>query len=143
MFVLGRGILPLGILFTIAVWNRQNVSVHARAMISTGIFFIEPALIRFLFGLHIPPPGAFLITEAITVILLIALLIAERKQKKGRWVFPLTLCMYIIVGNVHIRALNAFTDWLIQLPFTPSPMVKDLPVPQREIYGYAGKWDDQ
>lgn len=142
MRVLGRGFIPLSVLFIIAIWRRHNVNIHARAMISTGIFFIEPALIRFLFGFHIPPPTAFYITMVVTVVVLIALIIIERNQKSGRWVFPLTLCMYLIVGNVTVRALNPFTEWVIQLPLTPGPTFKDNPIPQNEIGAYTGEWQD-
>jgi hypothetical protein len=143
MFVLGAGILPLSILFAIAIWKRHNVNVHARAMVSTGILFIEPAFIRFLFRLNTPPPVAHSITMAIISVLLITLIIVERKQQSGRWIFPLTLFMYLAANNLHIKTLNPFAEWLVQLPLTPSPMVKDLPVPGNEIDGYAGNWDDE
>ncbi len=143
MFVMGQGILLLLILFIIAIWNRHNVNVHARAMVSTGIIFIEPALIRLLHWVHIPNPNAYYITVAIVSLLLITLIILERKQKNGRWVFPLTLCMYLIAGNVKVHALDPLANWLVQLPLTPSPTVMDLPIPQNEIDGYTGEWDDR
>ena len=43
-----KDLLIIGVAYTIAVRYRHNVNIHARAMVATGIVFIEPALFRFL-----------------------------------------------------------------------------------------------
>lgn len=37
-----KDLIIIGVMFTIAMMNRHNMQVHARAMFATGIVFIEP-----------------------------------------------------------------------------------------------------
>ena len=124
LFVPFKDLLILGTMYIIAIWYRHDVHVHARAMVATGIVFIEPALVRFI-GYIFTSNGmaAYLATIAILYLLLIGLMIKERKQKRGRWVFPLTLGMYIVVhailiSGVHIGIWQSFSKWFAGLPLT-------------------------
>ena len=94
-----RDFLFLFFAFSIGVWYRRNLQIHARAMILTGIVFIEPALFRLL-GAILPQtssPLGFFLGIAIIVGLVITLIVIERKQKSGRWLFPAFLVIDIIV----------------------------------------------
>ncbi|MEO5944185.1 MAG: hypothetical protein ABIP30_01065 [Ferruginibacter sp.] len=120
-----KDLLIIGIAYIIAVRYRHNVNIHARAMVATGIVFIEPALVRFLQYAVFPDNGviAFLTTLAIVYGILITMIIIERKQKSGRWVFPLILGLYIIVHSIIIFQLNipgweTFARWFAALPLT-------------------------
>ncbi len=121
-----KDLVIIGIMYCIAIRYRHNVQIHARAMIATGIVFIEPALARFLINSVFPKEysmQAFLITIVLVYALLISLMIIERKQKTGRWIFPLVLILYIIFHSLYLfkistPAWDAFAKWFVELPLT-------------------------
>lgn len=101
------------ILFTIAIVYKNNIHIHARAMVATGIVFIEPSLARFI--------GSPVL--AVMLITLITLSILDRKQKTGRWIFPGMLIVYIISYTIRIfepriPLLDSFVQWYAALPLT-------------------------
>jgi Ca2+/Na+ antiporter len=116
--------------YFIAIKYRHNIDVHARAMIATGIALIEPALARIFYNSF----GGFKIFENLPLfgnilaiimisLLLIALMMKERHQKKGRWVFPLILGLYTVVNaiaifQIHITLWESFSKWFVSLPLT-------------------------
>ena len=148
----GGGIGIILLFYIIAIWNRHNVNIQARAMIATAMPFIDPALARLLLGFFpiIPPTFITPITFSVISILLIILIIVERKTKRGRWIFPLCLFINIVFSAllytgtiIKIPIVDpAFGKWFRQLPLTtlPNITVKDLHVPQNEIDLYAGEW---
>ena len=98
-------------------------------MIATGIALIEPAMARIFYNslsgypffTDIPQFGNVM---AIIVIysLLAGLMIIERRQQRGRWVFPLILCIFFIFNipalfQIHI-GLEAFSKWFVALRIT-------------------------
>ncbi len=94
-----KDLVIIGTMFTIAIVNKSNMQIHARAMIATGIVFIEPTLGRFIILTVLPEPDFMLglgITVIIMYLLIISIIIIERKQKSGRWVFPLLLGLFIV-----------------------------------------------
>ncbi|MDP9047143.1 MAG: hypothetical protein M3N14_03340 [Bacteroidota bacterium] len=117
-----KDLLILGITYIIAIRYRHNIHIHARAMVATGIVFIEPTLIRLI--KHVSgSPLSLLFTIAIVYSLLIALIINERHQKKGRWVFPLVLGLYLIVHSlilfqIQIGPWETFARWFAALHLT-------------------------
>ncbi len=149
----GGGIGIILLFYIIAMWNRHDVDIHARAMIATAIPFIDPALARLLLGFFPNIPLYFIIpiTFSVVSILLIAIIIVERKAKKGRWIFPLCLFINIVFSAllytgtvVKIPFVDpAFGNWFRQLPLTtvPKVTVTDLPITQNEIDLYVGEWD--
>lgn len=105
--------------YVVALLNRHNVNIHARSMIATGIAFLDPTLMRF-----IGPP-----TIGIIFAVVIALIILERKQKSGRWVFPsllgalaimyAPLLIYLAFNKViAIPPLDGMMKWFFSLPLT-------------------------
>jgi hypothetical protein len=123
LFIPFKDLLILGIAYLIAIKYRKNIDIHARAMIATGIVFIEPALVRFIDYAIVPLPVAYALAILILYSLLLFLIIKERKQKKGRWVFPLILGLYIIVHSIivfdiHIGFWESISKWFIALPLT-------------------------
>ena len=123
LFVPFKDLIILGTAYFIAIKYRNDIHLHARGMVATGIVFIEPALVRFIMNTFGPGLTAYLFTIAIIYALLIALMIAERHQKRGRWVFPLILILYmlvhsVIIFNIHIIFWEAFCKWFIVLPLT-------------------------
>lgn len=118
-----KDLLILGTAYFIAIRYRHNIDLHARGMIVTGIAFIEPALVRLVRYAIIPSPTANYLTIFIVYSILIGLIIIERNQKRGRWVFPLILGLYVIVHTIiifkiHIWPWESFSKWFINLPLT-------------------------
>ncbi|PKP35991.1 MAG: hypothetical protein CVT98_09720 [Bacteroidetes bacterium HGW-Bacteroidetes-15] len=121
-----KDLVIIGIMFTIAILNKRNMQIHARAMIATGIVFIEPTLGRFIILTILPEPNFILglaITVAIMYTLIISLIIIERKQTSGRWIFPLLLMLYMIFHyfiffQVSFPFWDAFAKWFAELPIT-------------------------
>lgn len=126
LWLQSKDLVIIAIMYCIAIRYRHNIQIHARAMIATGIVFIEPALARFLIGSVFPKEYmlvAFLTTIGLVYALLIALVIIERKQQTGRWIFPLVLILYIIFHNLYFfeistPAWDAFAKWFAELPIT-------------------------
>lgn len=109
-----RDFFFLAIYFSIGVVYRRQVQIHARAMIVTGIVFIEPALFRFVGGeIGIP----------VILGLLITLIVLERKQKQGRWLFPAFLMVdvmvyLLVIFEVPLSFLDPLVRWFVKLPLT-------------------------
>lgn len=113
-------------MFTIAMRYRHHMQIHARAMIATGIEFLEPGLGRFMINIVLPEPDFLFglgISAALMYLLMIYMIIREREQKSGRWVFPLLLVMslvfhILIFRNISFGALDVFATWFYRLPIT-------------------------
>jgi len=119
-----KDLLILGVAFFIAIRYRRVAPLHARGMIAAGLVLIEPALVRFMSNVFFPDGGpGYLFTIGLLYALLIGLVIIERKQKEGRWIFPLILGLYIFVHSVilfriQIAPWEAFAQWFASLPLT-------------------------
>ncbi|MFT3702070.1 MAG: hypothetical protein QM802_06860 [Agriterribacter sp.] len=125
VLVVVRDLLLLGVSFGIAVWYRRNMPIHARAMVITGIVFIEPALARLMGGVIFKGHGSvgFIVTASLIVALLITLIICERKQKSGRWLFPSLLAVYLVAytlifSEAKLGFLDGLIRWYARLPLT-------------------------
>jgi hypothetical protein len=122
-FVPFKDLVILATAYSIAIINRHNIDLHARGMIVCGLVFIEPALSRFIDYAIAPFPTAYFLTISIVFSLLIVLIFLERNQKRGRWIFPMTLGLYIfmhaiILFEVHIAPWVTFSKWFAALPLT-------------------------
>ena len=119
-----KDLLILGTAYIIAIVYRHDINIHARAMVATGIVFIEPALIRFIrHSLIQDGRFAYFLTIWLVYSLLSGLWILERKQKRGRWVFPLILCLYfcvhaLLIFEIRIGFWETFAKWFAGLPLT-------------------------
>lgn len=101
------------VFYIIAVVYKNNIHVHARAMVATGIVFIEPSLARFIGA----PALVFIL------IFLIMLSILDRKQKSGRWIFPGMLVVFILsytmmITQTQVPPLDFLVRWFAALPLT-------------------------
>lgn len=121
-----KDLVIIGLMFVIAIANTKNMQIHARAMIATGIVFIEPTLGRFIILTLLPEPDFMLglgITVAIMYGLIISLIIIEKKQSSGRWVFPILLVLfmifhYLIFFQVSFPLWDSIAAWFASLPIT-------------------------
>ena len=146
-----NGAILMSTFYLIAIWKSSNINIHARAMVCTGITMIQPASDRVMFNIfEMQMPTVFFVSWGIIYLLLIVLIIIERKQKDGRWIFPLYLCMHVmLVSSIlvveKIPVVDpAFGKWFLKLPLTATPtvIVKDLPIPENEIDRYLGEWGE-
>ncbi len=122
-----KDLLIFAVGYGIAIRYRHRMLIHARGMIVAGIVLIEPALVRLILYVFFPDagfaPGGYMATLIILYALLIGLIVAERKQKRGRWVFPLALGLYLFVHSVIIFEISippwqAFSEWFAALSLT-------------------------
>lgn len=113
--------------YGIAIKYRKTMAIHARGMIVAGIVLIEPAFVRLVLYVFFPDSGfdptGYLAAISLIYVILIGLIVAERKQKVGRWVFPLALALYIFVHSVlifqiEIAPWQAFAEWFSVLSLT-------------------------
>jgi len=121
-----KDLLILGVGYFIAMKYRKNPAIHARGMILTGMVMIEPALVRLL-GKSLDGTSLASINYPITIglvyLLFFTLIFSERRQRIGRWVFPLGLLLYlfvhgVIIFRIKISAWEAFARWFATLPLT-------------------------
>ncbi|WP_341225733.1 hypothetical protein [uncultured Arcticibacterium sp.] len=120
-----KDLVIIGIMYGIAIWHKKNIQIHARAMIATGIVFIEPSLGRLIINVFYPADftTGFIVTIVIVYALLLILIFLERKQSKGRWIFPLVGVLYILfhwlyLFGISFPAWDAFASWFALLPLT-------------------------
>jgi heme A synthase len=126
MWFLFKNLIVIGVMYIIAMVNRRNVQIHARAMIATGIVFIEPTLGRFIVITLLPEINFTVglgITFLIMYALIIWLIIIEGKQTSGRWVFPLFLILLMVFHllfffQVSFPLLDSISNWFVRLPIT-------------------------
>lgn len=112
--------------YGVAIRYRKQMAIHARGMIVAGIVMIEPALVRLISYVFFPGefnPAAYLLTIGLVYALLIGLIIRDRNEKKGRWVFPMALLLYLFVHGVillqiRFKPWQLFVDWFASLPLT-------------------------
>ncbi len=118
-----RDFFLLASAFGIGVWYRRDMPIHARAMIITGILFIEPALFRFLGRVvfkGMAPLGGW-VGMFLILSLLATLIFLERKQKRGKWLFPafliIDILVYcIVIFQIPLSFLDGVIVWFAGLP---------------------------
>lgn len=127
LWIPAKDLLLFAVGYGIAIKYRNNMPIHARGMIVAGMVLIEPALVRLILYVFFPEegfaPSGYINTIIILYSLFIGLIIAERHQKTGRWVFPLALALYIFVHSVlvfqiRVPGWQAFSEWFSALPLT-------------------------
>lgn len=122
-----KDLLIFAVGYGIAIKYRKNMAIHARGMIVAGIVLIEPALVRLILYVFFPDegfaPSGYITSIVLLYTLLIGLIVAERKQKVGSWVFPLALGLYIFVHavlifQIRVPGWQVFAEWFKALPLT-------------------------
>lgn len=112
-----------GILWGLGMWHRKDRKVHARFMAATGLTFVDPVLARLLPDL--PGVGAQVVTFTVVNAILLGLIWNEREARRGRWVFPLVLGVFLLLeiplalGVTGTGAWEGFARWYLALPLTP------------------------
>lgn len=118
--------LFFAVLYGMAMFNRRTPSIHSRYMICTGILMIEPILVRvFKFNLSSiswSVPYQF-VTWPMVDLLLLALVISDRRQNAGGRVFQYALAVFVIFQALHLMITDTrpwieFAGWFASLPIT-------------------------
>ena len=123
LFLSFKDLVILSTGYFIGVRYRHNVDLHARGMVVTGIVCIEPSVVRFLTHAVGDEAIAFYMTISVVYTVLVVLIVLERRQKRGRWVFPLILCLYLlahsaIVFHIHFPPWLEFCKWFLSTRLT-------------------------
>jgi uncharacterized membrane protein len=121
------GLFVIGACYVVAIVNRHNIAIHARAMIGTGLALLDPTLMRILGPLSFPI-GFFLAIGTILAAFIV-LIVWERKQTSGRFIFPSLLAIYFIAyflltfqfytnNSINLSVLDSLVKWFYSLPLT-------------------------
>ena len=110
--------------YGVAIKYRKVLPIHARGMIVAGMALIEPTMVRLVSNvIGIPQPLGYYLGISPDYIILIILMFLERKEKKGRWVFPSAFGLFLFIHTVRIYKISIpiwddFAHWFISLPLT-------------------------
>lgn len=110
-----------GLIWLMGMIKRNDRLVHARLMAATGLTFVDPVLARLLPDLGIPNQ---FVTFAVTDLILVALIGFERDARRGRWVFPTVLALFVFLqlpvflGLTDTAAWDSFSRWYLSLGLT-------------------------
>lgn len=111
------------IAYSLAIVYRKSANHHARYMICTSLTLIDPAVARI--PLDIPPlPFSYqVLTFTLIDLILLTLIVVERKQKKGREVFRIMLGIFIFFQGLNLfwtrsSSWDNFALWFAKLPLT-------------------------
>lgn len=111
--------------YVLAIVTRRDMAVHARFMICTGFTLIDPILIRLFFWIHDNPGwNDQWLTFGLTDLGLVVLIVLERNERRGRWVFPVMLPVFVasqlpaVLGWTAAPSWQAFARWFAGLPLT-------------------------
>lgn len=109
----------------LAVRHRRDMSIHARFMLCTGFTLIDPVFVRLMGVVGLPWPwNRQWFTFGLTDAVILALIWAERDAKRGRWVFPAMLAVFVasqlpaLIGLTEMGWWQGFARWFATLPLT-------------------------
>lgn len=110
--------------YILTIVYRNKTEIHARFMVCTGLTLIDPIFARILiFTMPVPIEYHQFITFGLTDLVFLILIFAERKNRAGRWVFPMMLGVFVLLQIPAFFAMNspswqAFAVWFRSLPLT-------------------------
>ena len=119
-----KDLLIFGYGYGVAIWFRHSMPIHSRGMIVAGLAFLEPVLVRITFYVfEFRTISGYILGISVAYVVLLVLIILERNQRQGRWVFPIGLAIFFAVHYVRISGYNPefwerFSRWFIALPLT-------------------------
>lgn len=89
--------------------NRRDPQIHARYMVCTGLSVIDPIFHRLAArAMNFTDHNYQILTFGIVYAILVALILAERRETKGRHVFPAVLAAWVVGG---LPLLLKFYEW--------------------------------
>lgn len=110
--------------FGVAIWFRNSMPIHARGMIVAGFALSEPVMVRIMYNvLGLKGTYPYILAISVVYVILLVLIFLERKEKQGRWVFPVAFSIFLLVHIIVISGFNPdfwerFSRWFISIPLT-------------------------
>ena len=115
--------LSLAVLFALSwglgIATRRRTALHARFMVCTALTLVDPVLVRFMLWVQPQPSWNYQwLTFAVTDLLFVALIVAERRAGRGNAVFPAMLAVFVaaqlpaLLQLTQSHAWMAFARWL-------------------------------
>ena len=118
-------VVVFGLCYAAAIVTNKDMALHSRFMICTGFTLIDPVFIRLLFWIGPEPTWNYQwLTFGITDVAILALIWLERDARRGRWVFPAMLVVFVLSQLPAVLQLTglpvwqAFAHWFAALPLT-------------------------
>jgi hypothetical protein len=112
-------------LYALGLWFRPTPRLHGRLMVCTALTLVDPIAIRLMMWLMPVPTWNYQwATFALTDLLLVALLVADRGYPPGRKLLAWVLAAFVaaqapaLAGVTWGPAWQAFARWYAQLPLT-------------------------
>ncbi len=119
--------------YALAILNRRDTPVHSRFMVGTALTLIDPIVIRLMFW--IAPTATWnyqWFTFALADLVLVVLILIERRETRARWVFPALLALFVLSqapallgpagdpyrGLPAVAGWQQFARWFASLPLT-------------------------
>jgi len=111
------------IAYGLAIVYRHTPARHARYMICTALTMIDPVVARLPIDTPSLPFSYQVVTFAITDLILIILIIIERRSQTGRDVFPIMLGVFLFFQILNLTSTRSqiwdgFSIWFARLPLT-------------------------
>ena len=119
-----KDMVIIGFGYFVAIIYRNYTAIHVRGMVITGLVLIEPTMFRvFVKVLGIELPLGHYLAVGIIYFILVFLIFSERKQKRGRWVFPSAFGLILVNHIIYFKEISiplwdAFAKWFLSLPLT-------------------------
>jgi hypothetical protein len=115
-----------GLSYALAIYKRRTAALHARFMVCTAFTLIDPVVIRLMFwmGSRTPSWNYQWVTFGLTDLVIVALIVLERRSRAGRRVFPVMLAVFVLAqipalfGLTNTALWQAFASWFAALPLT-------------------------
>ena len=115
-----------GLSYALAIYKRRTAALHARFMVCTAFTLIDPVVIRLMFwmGSRTPTWNYQWVTFGLTDLVIVALIVLERRSRAGRRVFPVMLAVFVLAqipalfGLTNTALWQAFASWFAALPLT-------------------------
>ena len=110
--------------YGVAIFYRKTMAIHYRGMMVAGFALIEPAMARVMMNvIGIEFPTGYLLGLLPIYLLLLFLTFRERKEAKGRCVFPIALGLFAFIHSVvilrwKVPGWEAFAEWFVGLGIT-------------------------
>jgi hypothetical protein len=114
-----------GLCYGLAILERQTTPLHARFMVGTAFTLIDPVVVRLMLWADSTPGWNYRwLTFGLTDIVILVLIWRERSHRRGRWVFPALLSLFVLfqlptlLGLTRAPLWQAISGWFAGLSLT-------------------------
>lgn len=109
--------------YVLAIIYRKSPNHHARYMVCTSLTLIDPAVARIPLNIPLMPFEYQIFTFVLIDLILIILILMERKKTQGREVFPIMLTIFLVFQGINLTLTDNiiwdnFSLWFAELPLT-------------------------